>query len=194
MHPTRLHLVWFCLLAGCPTSPGPADAGMDARCRLEVAVGAPAASTAAFVPYVDGEPAEIVLGFQGFQMLPLDVRVGGAPATTDHLEVSATVTVADTAVQGGRVDRAVQIETGSDGRLYARGWLLFFNSAPSSLIAGHDGVLELIVHAGDCAGGALLTLHLVDDVQCVDFDASIPEASGIDGGIPDGAVACGVTL
>ncbi len=165
------------------------DASTDAACRLAVVVGR---GGDAFVPYVAGDRAEIVLGFQGFQMLPLDVRVRGAPAGTEALEIAATVSIADTAVEGGRTDRAVSTVSRADA-LAVDGWLLFFNGAPVSQIAGHDGTLELIVHAGPCSGGVRVVLHLVDDVQCVDFDASVPDVGSRDAGLADGSLACGAT-
>lgn len=172
---------------GCGPSAAPLDASSDTACPLSIEVGHGGAS---FVPYANGDSAELVLGFQGFLMLPLDVRVQGAIGTPDTMSISATVTIADTGADGGRTDRAVPVVV-RGAALAADGWLLFFNTAPEARIAGHDGLLELIVHAGPCAGGVRVTLHLVDENRCVVFDASVPEVGTVDGGVPDGSVACG---
>lgn len=174
---------------GCGPASTTPDASSDAACRLGVEVGYGGNS---FVPYVSGDQAEIVLGFQGFQMLPLDVRVSGVSGAPETISISATVTITDTSVEGGRTDRAVPVAI-QGTTLATDGWLLFFNSAPVSQIAGHDGLLELIVHSGTCVGGARVTLRLVDLDHCVSFDASVPDVGALDAGVPDGAIACGAT-
>jgi hypothetical protein len=71
----RTLVAWLSLLlVACGPSAG--DAGMDGACSLTVEVGP--STGGAFVPYLDGEEAPVILGFQGFQMLQLDVRVIGA--------------------------------------------------------------------------------------------------------------------
>lgn len=173
-------------LAACGPPGADPDAGPDASCSLAVEVG-PEGDP--FAPFHDGDRAEVVLGFQGFQMLLLDVRVAGSP-DIDRVEISGFVGISETGVEATRIDRAVPVEREGDA-LRARGWLLFFNEAPVSAIAGHEGELELIVRAGGCVGGARVRLALVDEDACIDYGTLVPDAEVLDAGVTDGAVACG---
>lgn len=174
-------------LLGCEPSPA-ADAGLDGACALDVEIGPSNGSS--FVPYGDGDEAEVVLGFQGFQMLRLDVRVAPVDASAS-LELSAYVLVEDTGVEASRHQREAPVVSAGDAVIADR-FLVFFNDAPLSDIGGHDASVEVIARANGCVGGARVTLHLSDRPPCLDPDASVPEAGALDGGLPDGAIVCGV--
>lgn len=168
-------------LAGCGPAPPDMDGG---SCPLDVAIGAPDA--AVFTPVEDGDPAELVLGFQGFRMLRFALRVEGA--TADEAEVSAFVTIADTGVELGQRTRERRT-TPTDGGFVIDEWLLFFNDEPPSSVVGHEAVVEVIVRAGGCVGGARVRVQIRDDDDCVDHTIVL-DAGARDAGIGD-AAACG---
>lgn len=141
------------------------------------------------MPYRGGEEAPVKLGFQGFQMLELDVRVAGA-GEPEWVELSALVEVSDTGVQAIRFERYARTRV-RDGAVIVEGFLLFFNDAPLSLIGGHDASAEVIARSGGCTGGARVQLRLSDEPPCLDPTATIPEAGVADGGVPDGSILCG---
>lgn len=173
------------LLLAC--GPSDSDAGMDGACPLTVEIGP--STGGAFVPYLDGEEAPVVLGFQGFQMLELDVRVVGA-GEPESIELSALVEIPDTGVTATRLERTARTRTGSGG-VVVEGFLLFFNDAPLSLIGGHDATVEVIARSSGCVGGVRRALRLSDEPPCIDPDATIPDAGLADGGLPDGSMICG---
>jgi hypothetical protein len=173
-------------LAACGPN-GPSDGGMDGTCPLTVEIGP--STGGAFVPYVDGEEAPVVLGFQGFQMLRLDVRVVGA-GEPSSVELSAFVEIPDTGVMATRLERDARTRALSGG-VVVEGFLLFFNDAPLSLIGGHDATVEVIARSPGCVGGVRRTLRMSDMPPCIDPDATIPDAGFADGGLPDGSVVCG---
>lgn len=177
------------VLGACGPSSAPSDLGADGpACMLGVEL-APGGATP-FAPFHDGDVAAVLIGFQGFQMLSLDVRLTGVPAGAT-VNFSAHLVVADTGVEAGHAARALDTVPAGDA-LLVPGFLLFFNSAPLSQVQGHDADLELVVHAGPCAGGARVRLHLSDQPPCLDPDASVPDAGILDAAIPDGTVVCGM--
>jgi hypothetical protein len=180
-----LALLTPALLTGCPT-PGGTDAAIDAYCPLTVEVGASGGAT--FTPYEDGDQAQVVLGFQGFQMLVLDVRLRGAMAS--RADVSAFIHIDDNGVEASHAERGIPTVVSGDGVL-VQGFLLFFNDAPLSQLQGHDATLELIARGGGCVGTARVAIRLSDQPPCIDPTSTIPDVASRDaGGIPDGAVLC----
>jgi len=176
------------LLAGCPNG-GPSDGGTptDGHCTLEVELGR--GTPDAFEPIAEGEPMEVILGFQGFRMLEMTVRVAGGDP--EEAEISGYVTVEDSGVEVSQPPRRVRLRTGSDGAGYGESFQVFFNDVPASEIVGYRATLELIARSAGCVGGLSRSIELRDDEACVSWDASVPDAGILDGGIPDGAVACG---
>lgn len=172
------------LVAGCPDDGGKPPA--DASCDLGVSVGTGDAE--GYVPLADGDEAEVILGFQGFRMLRVTLRVEGSDDS--RADVSGYVTIEETGVEVAQLPRTTTLVEGPDGARYAEGFLVFFNDTPVSEIVGRDGELELIARSDGCVGGTRVTLAMVDDDMCVDWEAEIPDAGIVDGGIPDGAVAC----
>lgn len=182
-----LALAGLGVVLGACGPPATPDAGMDASCSLVVQIGP--SDGGAFVPYGGGEEVPVILGFQGFQMLRLDVRVAGASAPAS-VDLSAYVRVEDTGVEASRMER--EADTTPDGdAVLVEGFLLFFNDAPLSLIGGHDARVELIARAGGCVGGTSVVVHLSDMPPCIDPDASVPDAGVSEAGLPDGSVVCG---
>ncbi|MBX7195090.1 MAG: hypothetical protein K1X94_23755 [Sandaracinaceae bacterium] len=188
---TRIHawgsaaLLCVGLVAGCGPGGAP-DAAIDSFCALDVEVGA---SASTFTPLEDGDTAQIVLGFQGFQMLVLDVRFRGARAT--EADVTGSIELLESTITASDAARGLAVEAAGDAQL-VRGYLLFFNDAPLSELQGHDADLTVIVRAGGCVGGARVRVRLSDEAPCIDPMSTIPDVAARDAGaLPDGAVLCG---
>ena len=175
-------------LVGCGPTNGTSDAGADANCSLEIAVGK--GDRDGFMPIREGDPAEVILGFQGFRMLEFAIQIVGSD--DDQAEVTSFLEVDGTGVEVNQRDRGLQIRAQSTGGGVVENYLLFFNDAPASEIVGYSANLELVVRSGGCVGTARTRIELRDDDTCVSYDAAVPEAGVLDGGIPDGSVACGI--
>jgi len=178
-------LLLACTLAGCPED-NPGDSGMDAPCTIEVEIGGGDRDT--FSPFVDGNPQEVLLGFQGFRMLEIGVRIDGS--TASDAELNIFLEVDDSAVEVSQAHRNLVLAAASDGTGVVEGYLIFFNDAPASEIVGHTASLEVIARSGGCVGTDVLTMMLRDDDMCV-TDAGIPDVGILDGGVPDGSMSCG---
>lgn len=165
----------LCLLLACDPAPPVSDGG---SCELDVTIGTDEES--GFSALEDGDPVELLLGFQGFRMLRLALEVGGTPA--EVAEISAYVSVADTGLELGQLtrERAVPNERGfSVGE-----WLVFFNDEPPATVVGHDAEIEVIVRAAGCTGTARVRVRVRDDDACVDSDILV-DAGARDAGLAD---------
>lgn len=164
------------------------DPGSNTRdggsCALDVAVGQSGA--ASFTPVSDGDPVELVLGFQGFRMLTFALRAEGVSA--DEADVSAYVSITGSDVELGQRTRERVLEP-IDGGFLVPQWLVFFNDEAPSAIVGHDAELETIVRAGGCTGSSRLRVRIVDDDGCVDHSIVL-DAGARDAAVPDAEV-CG---
>ena len=165
---------------GCD-GPGPSD---DAgSCSLGVAVGQERG--AGFEPLSDGDPVELLLGFQGFRMLRLAVRATGAEAT--EAEVGVFMSIAESGVELSQRTRERALVPETDGFVLDE-YLLFVNDYPPALVVGYEAELELTVSAGGCVGGQRVTVIVRDDDPCVDHGIVLDAATRPDA--PDGGMAC----
>lgn len=172
-------------LQGCPGPVDVPDAAVDAYCPLTVEIGP---SARLFAPFEDGDPAQIVLGFQGFQMLVLDVRISGT--TTSRADLTASIELVDSTITASHVDRGIPTSVSGDGVLVS-GFFVFFNDAPLSELQGREADLTVIARAGGCIGGSRVRLRLSDEAPCIDPTTTIPDVASRDAGaLPDGAVLC----
>jgi hypothetical protein len=176
---------WLAVAAACSSGSG-VDAGPDVSCDIEVTLGT--GNRMSFAPLADGDPLEVWLGFQGFLMLDLAVRLTGAPATAADLTVHLTVESTDVHVD--QVDRQMPALAVDDGSTMVEDYLIFFNDVPASRLIGHTARIEQIARAGGCMGTQRIEVELRDDNRCVNTSIVIPDAGVSDGGLPDGAVAC----
>lgn len=165
------------LAVGCGPSGGP-DAG---SCAATVRVGTQDAGS--FTPLVDGDPAELILGFQGFWMLRFALDVELERGTATEAEVSAFVTVPETGVElGQRTRETALVPTAAGFRIEE--WLVFFNDEPPSQVVGHPADVEVIVRAAGCVGGTTARVAIRDDDDCVDttivVDAGVSDAGLLD--------------
>ena len=178
-HATPL-LALTLLLGGCP-GPDPEDAG---TCSLDVTIGS--MDTGSFVELSDGDPVELLLGFQGFRMLRLAVRGRGAEA--ENVEVGSFLSVAESGVELDQHTREREPTLEPDGFLVQE-YLLFINDYPPAQLIGFQAELEMTVRAGGCLGGTRVTVEVRDDNPCIDhgivLDAAVPDAA-----VPDGGMAC----
>jgi len=172
------------LLSGCGPESSP-DAGVDAACSFEILLGQ--GDRDSFTPLNDGDPLELVLGFQGFRMLMLAAEVRGTDAAA--VDLNAFLSINAGAIESSQRDRAMSVQSGISGRI-VEDYLIFLNDAPASEIVGQEAVLELIAKSGACTGATSVRVMLRDDVDCVDFGVIVPDAAIPDGGVADGSVAC----
>ena len=167
------------LLVGCPTEGGP-DAS---ACDLDVSVGA--METGSFVELGEGDPVELLLGFQGFRMLRFGVRARGASA--DEADISAFLSVPESGVELDQRSRERMPTSEPDGFLVNE-YLLFINDHPPALLVGYEAELEFGVRAGGCFGGTRMMVVVRDDDPCVDHGIVLDAATRPDA--PDGGVVC----
>ncbi len=139
----------------------------------------------AFVALADGDPVELLLGFQGFRMLRLAVRTHGGPA--DQLEVGASLTVPDSGAELDQRTRERVLAPTADGVLLEE-YLLFVNDIPPAQIVGYEAELDLTVRAAGCLGGESTRILIRDDDPCVDHGIVVDAATRPDA--PDGGVVC----
>ncbi|MCB9598454.1 MAG: hypothetical protein H6719_37415 [Sandaracinaceae bacterium] len=166
-------------LTGCPEGTDP-DGG---SCTVEVAVGE--LEGRSFVELADGDPVEMLLGFQGFRMLRFAVRSRG-PAV-DEIEVGSFLTIVESGVELDQRSRERDLAPLPDGVLLQE-YLLFVNDIPPAQIVGYDADLEMTVHAAGCVGGARVQVAVRDDDPCVDHGIVLDAATRPDA--PDGGVVC----
>ena len=149
---------------------------------MDVTIGS--MESGSFVELRDGDPVELLLGFQGFRMLRFAVRGRGAgPGTA--VDVGSFLSVPETGVELDQrtLEREATVET--DGFLVSE-YLLFINDYPPSQLVGYDAELEMTVRASGCLGGSRIHVQIRDDDPCIDqgivLDAAVPDA-GLDGGV-----------
>ncbi len=178
MRRSHLVVVGALLLGGCP-GPAEPDAG---SCELEVAVGA--MEGGAFVPLEDGDPVELLLGFQGFRMMRFAVRARGRAAS--ELEVGAVLAL-ESGVDLDQRTRERDLVVDADAVLLEE-YLLFINDIPPAQIVGYEGDLDLTVRAAGCLGGTGVRVEVRDDDPCIDHGIVLDAATRPDA--PDGGLVC----
>jgi len=166
------------LLVGCPGEQ-PTDAG---ACDVEVDVGSTRGGT--FVELSDGDPVELLLGFQGFRMLRFAVRARGV--SVDEIEVGSFLAVESGVELDQRTRERVASE--GDGEILLEEYLLFVNDVPPAQIVGYRADLDLTVRSAGCVGGETVVIEVRDDDPCVDHGIVLDAATRPDA--PDGGVAC----
>lgn len=149
------------LLATACSAPAPAaDAGPD--CTVALAWGHRVGGE--FVPFEDGDEAEITLGFQGFRYIWSAARVSDTSASGAvfdfHVEVSGHAPYSQMGV-------GVPMTAGPQGR-YADQLLVFFNDIPLPEMVGRDATIVTRVTADGCRGDDRATVRLVDRDDCID--------------------------
>jgi hypothetical protein len=174
-------LLFALALTACDPAPDDPDGG---SCALTVEIGT--GDVASFAPVADGDPAELLLGFQGFRMLRFALLVDGAGA--NEAEVSAFASLPGSGVELSQRTRETDL-TATGGGFVIEEWLLFFNDEPPSRVVGHEAEVEVIVRAGGCVGGARATVVVRDEDDCVDHGIVL-DAGAADTDLAD-ASACG---
>ena len=159
-------LATFLVLAGCsdPATP-PADAGAaeeEEPCTMVATLGHESAG-ADFVPYADGDDAEIVLGYQGFRFIQVVLRTEGIEAA--RVLVTFTVEVAGQAPypQVSWLD----VTPADDGIPYSSVFLVYFNDIPYAEILDRDCNLGVSVSNRRCPDATSVRVHLVDEDPCI---------------------------
>lgn len=159
-----LLVIGFACLAGCsnedPKESQKPDGGPS--CTYTLTWGRRDAA-GAFLPFGDGDDAEITLGFQGFRYIQSTLRLEDVKATSaTHsarivVEGQAPYTLSDT---------PVKLED-QGGVLYTEEVLVFFNDLPIADIVGKNAEITLTAKAGGCVGTTKRTVVLRDDESCI---------------------------
>lgn len=131
-----------------------------------------------FTPFVNGDDAEITLGFQGFRYILSALRLEDVKATTaTHaarvaVEGQAPYTLADTLVK----------LHSEGGVLFSDDVLVFFNDLPIADLVGKSAEISLAAKAGGCLGTTARTLTLRDDESCIQAEDGGLSCQSSDGG------------
>jgi hypothetical protein len=157
---TRAAAIALALLPACLSSSTSDGSGADA-CAAALVAGHGGA--AAFVPYADGDSAEIVLGFQGFLFLDLTLRVGGIEATEARVTAQADIEGLATSW----INQTMPLAEGPGPERYAEELLLFFNTSSLADLLGRRGTFTFGIDEGGCRASERLDLVLVDLESCV---------------------------
>jgi hypothetical protein len=163
----------------CGDDDAPADGG---SCALDVTLGQSRGGV--FEPLAEGDPVELVLGFQGFRMLDLALVSEGTHG--DELELSTVVIVESSGVELAQRTRERGFRRTESGVVLDE-YLVFFNDEPSSALVGREAEVELVVRSGACVGGTSVRVMVRDDDPCVDTTIVV-DAGEVDAGLGDAAV------
>lgn len=131
-----------------------------------------------FVPFSDGDDAEITLGFQGFRYILSALRLENVKATSATHSARVVVegqepyTLSDTPVK-------VHDEAGA---LVSEDVLVFFNDLPIADIVGKSAEITLTAKAGGCLGSTKRSVTLRDDESCIQAEDGGLVCSQTDGG------------
>ncbi|MFO0568518.1 MAG: hypothetical protein U0263_22845 [Polyangiaceae bacterium] len=160
-------LLFLIALAGClacsnddPAQSQPADAGPS--CTFTLTWGH-RDSGGAFVPFTDGDDAEITLGFQGFRYIQSVLRLENVQATSASHSARIVVEGQD---PYSLSDTPVKVHD-EGGALYSDEVLVFFNDLPIADIVGKNAQITLTAKAAKCVGTTKTQVTLRDDESCV---------------------------
>jgi len=172
-----LALTW-CL--GCsnddPAQSEPSDAGPS--CTFTLTWGHRDGG-GAFVPFTDGDDAEITLGFQGFRYIQSVLKLENVKATSaSH---SARIVVEDQAPYS-LSDTPVKVHE-EGGALFSDEVLVFFNDLPIADIVGKSAEITLTAKAAKCIGSTKTQVTLRDDLSCVQQEDGGMVCEQKDGGL-----------
>jgi hypothetical protein len=179
---TALALLFGCGGGGEPM--GKKDAAADS-CKLELSLGRNEAGR--FVELASGDTVELVLGFQGIQMLQLSLGVSGTRA--DATDVVAHIAFDAIGQSLDQRDRGLDLVDDGAGARRVEDYIVFVNDVAAAAAIGTAARVELIARIGDCQGTLVRELVLRDDDACVDFDVVIDAST--EANVPDGSVPCG---
>jgi len=121
------------------------------------------ASGGAFVPFSDGDDAEITLGFQGFRYIQSTLRLENVKAESASHSARIVVEGQD---PYSLSDTPVKVHD-EGGGLFSDEVLVFFNDLPIADIVGKTAEITLTAKAGGCLGTTKTTVTLRDDESCV---------------------------
>lgn len=155
----RLAIVACLGLAGCPGGAAGPDAG---PCDLTVEWGHGGAE--AFSRFEDGDPAELVLGFQGFRYVRSTMRIpGGAERSTFWFDIAVDGQEPYQSSAGTR-----DLDHPGDGSAYAEEVLVFFNDIPMPELLGRSARVTAHGRADGCDGVHLVEVTVVDEDDCIE--------------------------
>lgn len=161
------------------------DAG--GNCKLDLSLGQVRGGQ--FADIAQGDPVELVLGFQGIRMLPLVLDIKGTEAAT--ADVLAHLTIEATAQDLDQRDRSLELVANSQGGRRVENYLFFVHDLAGGAAINSQARLDIIARTKGCEGTLVREIELRDDDECVDFSIVLDAAVAAD--IPDAAVACEAT-
>lgn len=173
------------LFTGCSgPAAEPSDAGFveeEEPCTMVATLGHEGAGRD-FVPYAEGDPAEIVLGYQGFRFIQVVLRTEGIEDA--RLLASFTIEVAGQAPypQVSWID----VASADDGIAYSPVFLVYFNDITYSDIIDRDCTLGVSVAHRRCPDTTSVRVHLVDEDPCIHVPGGEDDAGACvdrDGGV-----------
>jgi len=166
------------MVAASACSSSDEGAEVEGDCQLDLALGT--GDRDSFSHLSDGDAAEIVLGFQGFRMLDLALRVDGSPEDEVNVLTHLGFETGDELDQ--RDGRMPLVDDGAGHRVL-EDYLVFINDVPIASVLGSRATLEVIVRSDECTGSLSQAVELRDDDECIDFDHVL------DAAVPDSSVA-----
>lgn len=165
-----LSLLPLLAMLGC-SEPAPEDSEAHS-CSFELDWGSDGSS--GFVPFQDGDHAEIVMGFQGFRYVQSAMRLSSVSAEVATFSIRIEV---DGHEPYSLSDAPAKLSPRSDGALYAERVLVFFNDLPLPQIVGRGALVSTRAVAAGCVGLDAAQVMLVDEQDCLELS--------------DGSLECG---
>jgi len=161
-------LIFVSALAGCSGGAGVPDA---TPCGFELEWGY--RQGGAFIPFGDGDDAEITLGFQGFRYVISTLRLSNVDGALVQLLAQVAVAGEEPFSQRSTFDMPAA-DPGGDR--YIDDVLVFFNDIPIPQLVGKTATVSVRVDASGCIGTHAADLTLTDDDNCIEQ--------------PDGGLVC----
>jgi hypothetical protein len=156
-----LRILFLVIALAAVTGCSGGDAGPDAACSFDLEWG-PEAET--FVPFANGDTAEITLGFQGFRYVRSVARLEGSTADMVRTQFQIDVEGHDAYSQPGA---EVPTRPGN-GAQYQDELLVFFNDIPLPELVGREARIVAQSSAAGCSADYDVTVTLVDEDDTVE--------------------------
>jgi hypothetical protein len=154
------------LVASCAPEAPSGSAEPDAPDNCEVALDWGHGSAQQFVPYSDGDDAEITLGFQGFRFIESVLRLEGLQGDRGSYSARVSVQGHDPYMLPAT---PVELTVGPNGSTYAENARIFFNDLAIADIVGRQAEIAVaFTTALGCTGRTTREVVLRDDETCIE--------------------------
>lgn len=163
MRVSRLRTLALLLIVGCGGGDDPIDKPDPSKRALTCEIGKTLAG-GTFTPMSVQNEVELVLGFQGFLFVVVQVRTDG-PANT-RANVKTSVTIEGQEPFGG-VQRNLLIRSTTVGASMSEDVNVFLESSNITAYKNKNGVIALRLDGEDWYCVATADVHMVDDDECI---------------------------